>query len=79
MLMLVCPCGRSTPLPDESVNLVCLGCSKKINFLWFSAPNAFEKWLSWRIKSGAIAASIVQERERVEFFVTSQHPENNPQ
>jgi hypothetical protein len=43
-MMLVCNCGRTTPLPEESGRYVCSNCNTRIELTYLRGPDAWEQW-----------------------------------
>lgn len=57
-LLIICPCGHSGPLPEETKTVTCSVCSRKLRIDWFSnhsrVGTAWQQWQVWRIKSGIV-------------------------
>jgi hypothetical protein len=70
MLCLVCPCGHSTPYPEESRTYTCSRCSRKIEVKWFEGKRAYDTWHAWMIARAFLPRV---ERGSVKNLVTSQH------
>lgn len=70
-LMLVCPCGHRTALPEKSGSLKCSQCSAVLKFTCFSGSDPLDQWRS-HIALAAFASPVLAVRGSVEFFVTSQ-------
>jgi hypothetical protein len=71
MIMLVCPCGHSTPFPEFTGSYRCTKCGHVTPVTWIDGPDALGNWHRWRNFSGR-AATLRETREEKNFAVTSQ-------
>lgn len=55
MLMLICPCGHSAILPENSARLICSECKRTHVFELFPGPDCIERW---RAQSQAVTFRI---------------------